>query len=206
STLSKLPTIFTRWLGYRPANWAPTSLPTWRVCLWSFLGAWIGIALLEIIGLYSPQLQQYHSPVVIASFGASAVLIYGTIDAPLAQPRNFFFGHIIGALVGVIFSVLFTELPTAWSSPEQETAVRWVTGATAMATSLVLMQLTVTVHPPGGATALIAVVDNTVRGMRWYYIGIVAMSAAVQLVVACLVNNVEKKYPSYWWAPAKLPV
>ncbi|KAI8063256.1 HPP family-domain-containing protein [Gongronella butleri] len=162
--------------------------------------------MLEIIGTYSPQLKQYHSPVIIASFGASAVLLYGTIDAPLAQPRNCFCGHVIGAVTGVILSVLLTELPTNWSSPEQEAAVRWVVGATAMALTLVLMQLTVTVHPPGGATALIAVVDNTVRSMRWYYIGIVAMSAAVQLVVACLVNNVERKYPSYWWTPEKLPV
>ncbi|KAI9302918.1 HPP family-domain-containing protein [Cunninghamella echinulata] len=201
--LSSLPTGLSRFLGYRPPTNPPKkNLPTWRNCFWTFLAAWLGIAVLEIIGTYSPQLQAYHSPIVVASFGASAVLLYGSIDVPLAQPRNAFFGHVIGALVGVIISKLFTQLPgIVWASKEQQEIVQWVAGATAVGITIVLMQLTITVHPPGGATALIATVDQKVIDMSWYYIGVIAMSAAVQIVIACLINNLDRKYPNYWWRP-----
>ncbi|CAO3591840.1 unnamed protein product [Absidia cylindrospora] len=162
--------------------------------------------LLELGWVLLPQLHEYHSPLVIASFGASAVLLYGSIDAPLSQPRNAFFGHIVGALVGVIINKLFTQVPTHWSSAEQQVIVQWVAGSTAVALAIVVMQLTVTVHPPGGATALIATVDDKVIAMGWYYIGVVAMSACIQIVMACLVNNIDRKYPSYWWRPASLPL
>ena len=36
--------------------------------------------------------------------GASAVLIYGAVDAPLAQPRMLVWGHFIGALIGALAS------------------------------------------------------------------------------------------------------
>jgi hypothetical protein len=68
------------------------------------------------------------------------------------------------------------------------------------------MQVTTTVHPPGGATALIATIDDKVMAMGWYYIGIVAMSAALMIIIACLVNNIDRKYPAYWWRPTKLPL
>ncbi|ORZ19413.1 HPP family-domain-containing protein [Absidia repens] len=205
-SLASLPTFLSRWLGYRDPSQPLKNHKTWRICIWSFIGAWLGIAVLEIIGTYSPQLHEYHSPLVIASFGASAVLLYGSIDAPLSQPRNAFFGHIFGALVGVIINKLFTQVPTHWSSAEQQVIVQWVAGSTAVALAIVVMQLTVTVHPPGGATALIATVDDKVIAMGWYYIGVVAMSACIQIVMACLVNNIDRKYPSYWWRPASLPL
>ena len=39
--------------------------------------------------------------VILGSFGASAVLIYGAVRSPLAQPRNLLGGHILSAVVGV---------------------------------------------------------------------------------------------------------
>ncbi|KAI8097668.1 HPP family-domain-containing protein [Halteromyces radiatus] len=205
-TLANLPSYFSRWLGYRDPSLPLKNHKRWQISFWSFIGAWLGIAVLLIIGTYSPQLAEYHSPTVIASFGASAVLLYGSIDSPLAQPRNAFFGHVIGALVGVSISKLFIQVPTSWASPEQQVIVQWVAGATAVSLAIVVMQMTTTVHPPGGATALLPAVDSKVIAMGWYYIGVVAMSAAVQLVLACLVNNMDRRYPTFWWRPARLPV
>lgn len=107
--------------------------------------------------------------------------------------------------MGVIISKLFLQLAHFESTAQYE-AVRWVAGATATATAIVLMQVTTTVHPPGGATALIATVDDRIMAMGWYYIGIVAMSAALMIIIACLVNNIDRKYPAYWWRPTKLPL
>ncbi|KAI7908160.1 HPP family-domain-containing protein [Cokeromyces recurvatus] len=190
----KLPYVVSHFLGYR------------RIYLWSFIASWIGIAILEIIFTYGPSFKSYQTPMIVASFGASAVLIYGVLDAPLAQPRNVFFGQLIGAIVGVIISQLFLNIKQDWSSKDQYIAVQWIAGAVAMSFSLVIMQMTKTVHPPGGATALIPCVTPSILDIQWFYIGVVALSSLLQICIACLVNNIERRYPQYWWTPQKLPL
>ena len=66
---------------------------------WSFIGAFLGISslLYYLVGhLAAPDINM-----VIGSFGASAVIVYGAIDSSLAHPRNLIGGHILSALVGV---------------------------------------------------------------------------------------------------------
>lgn len=115
-------------------------------------------------------------------------------------------GQTIGCIVGVIIAQLFMGINQDWASEDQKTAVMWVAGATAMALSLVLMQLTKTVHPPAGATALIANTTENIIEIKWFYIGIVFLSAVLQVAIGCLINNIERKYPSYWWKPEHLPI
>ena len=73
--------------------------------LWSWLGAFLGIGAVSLVS------QMYFGPgdmtLVIGSFGAAAVLVYGAIESPLAQPRNLLGGHVISAAVGV-------TVPTTW--------------------------------------------------------------------------------------------
>ena len=38
---------------------------------------------------------------IIGSFGASAIMVYGEIESPLAQPRNLIGGHLLSAVIGV---------------------------------------------------------------------------------------------------------
>ena len=78
--------------------------------------------------------------------GASAVLIYGAVDAPLAQPRMLVWGHFIGALIGVCITKLFHLLPTE----ERFQSLVWLAGSLSCATSVVAMQITGTTHPPAG--------------------------------------------------------
>ena len=47
---------------------------------------------------------------IAASFGSSMVLLFGFPESPFAQPKNVFFGHLVTALVGVIF-VNYIPLP-----------------------------------------------------------------------------------------------
>ncbi|KAG2229719.1 HPP family-domain-containing protein [Thamnidium elegans] len=199
--LEKFPYFISYFLGYRKSNHNKKPIPQWRVYVWSFLAAWIGIALLEIIFTYSESFQNHDTPMIVASFGATAVLVYGVIESPLAQPRNVIGGHTIGSIVGVIIAQLFLNIQHNWISESQKTAVTWVGGATAMALALNLMQLTKTVHPPAGASALIAVVTPNIVEMAWFYIAVVVVSAIVQVTIACLMNNVERRYPQYWWTP-----
>lgn len=67
----------------------------------SWFGAFLGIGVVAILTLV------FQMPMLVASFGASAVLLYGVPDAPLSQPRNVFFGHTLSATVGVLASTLF---------------------------------------------------------------------------------------------------
>jgi len=158
---------------------------------WSFLGAAIGISLLYYLTLdyFSSLVLSSDINYIIGSFGASAVLIYGAVDSPYAQPRNLVGGHIISALVGVFSYQLFpSEI--------------WLAATLAVASSIVIMQLTKTLHPPGGATALIAVIGSPQLHELGYSYALfpVARGTIILLVVALLINNLSKKrqYPQHW--------
>ena len=47
---------------------------------------------------------------LLASFGSSMVLLYGYPESPFAQPKNVFFGHLVTAIVGLLF-LHFVTLP-----------------------------------------------------------------------------------------------
>jgi CBS-domain-containing membrane protein len=154
---------------------------------WSWLGSFIGVAAVALI--HYGLLDQQGLLLIIGSFGASAVLIYGAVRSPLAQPRNLLGGHILSAFIGVTAQQLFGGEP-------------WLAAALAVSLSIALMHLTTTLHPPGGATALIAVIGGeSVHQLGYLYLLIpVALGAAVMLLVALVVNNLAKsrKYPEFW--------
>ncbi|KAG5990098.1 hypothetical protein E4U43_004367 [Claviceps pusilla] len=126
--------------------------------------------------------------------GAAAVLEFYTIEAPLAQPRNAIVGQFISALTGVAVAKLF-------QLSDQFPSLQWVGGALACALSTVLMGLTKTVHPPAGATALLAVVDARLVQIGWFLLPVIMLGCALMLAVALLVNNIERRFPVYWWTP-----
>ncbi len=156
--------------------------------LWSWIGAFCGI--LPVAWLNYNLFDDTDLVFIIGSFGASAVLIYGAIKSPLAQPRNLMGGHIISTIIGVaVFKVFGTHL--------------WLASPLAVATAIAAMHATKTLHPPGGATALIAVIGGQkIHALGFYYAFIpVGVSAFIMLAVALSVNNLYKtrKYPEFWF-------
>jgi len=129
--------------------------------------------------------------------GAAAILEYNTIESPLAQPRNAIGGHFISAVVGIAVTKLF-EL-----SPHFE-SLRWVAGALACGLASAAMTLTKTIHPPAGATALLAAVDPIVSHLGWYLLALVLLSAVLTVGSACLINNIQRQFPLYWVTPVDL--
>lgn len=73
--LERFPYFISYFLGYRKPDHNKKPIPQWRVYVWSFLAAWIGIALLEIIFTYSESFQNHDTPMIIASF-VSIILLY----------------------------------------------------------------------------------------------------------------------------------
>lgn len=155
--------------------------------IWSWIGAFLGIASVALINFNL--LEETDLVMIIGSFGASAVLIYGAIKSPLAQPRNFIGGHVISAIIGVMFYKLL--------NPHM-----WLAASVAVATAIAVMHATKTLHPPGGATALIAVVGSQkIHNLGFLYVIIPAgLGASIMLIVALLVNNIPKnrRYPEFW--------
>jgi len=160
---------------------------TFSEIIWSWIGAFIGIAAVSYADFNI--IHDTDLVMVIGSFGASAVLIYGAVKSPLAQPRNLVGGHIISAIIGVTCYKLF---------PSQ----MWLASSLAVATAIAMMHATKTLHPPGGATALIAVIGSSkVHGLGYLYAIIpVGIGAIIMLVIALIVNNIPKtrKYPEFW--------
>jgi CBS-domain-containing membrane protein len=155
--------------------------------IWSWIGAFLGIASVALIN-YST-LESTDLVMIIGSFGASAVLIYGAIRSPLAQPRNLMGGHIISAIIGVASYKIFHNH-------------MWLAASVAVATAIAAMHATKTLHPPGGATSLIAVIGSQkIHNLGFFYVIIPAgLGAAIMLAVALLVNNIPKsrRYPEFW--------
>ena len=155
--------------------------------VWSWIGSVIGIGLCGYLS------SRYFEPrdltLLIGSFGASAVLVYGAIKSPLAQPRNLLGGHVLSGLVGVACWQMFG-------------GTAWLAAALAVSFAIVVMLATKTLHPPGGATALIAVVGGQkIHDLGFLYAFVPAGAGAlVLLIVAITINNLSRnrKYPEYW--------
>ena len=155
--------------------------------IWSWIGAFLGVSTVALISY--KVLDAIGLTMIIGSFGASAVLIYGAIKSPLAQPRNLIGGHVFSAIIGVTSYQLFQSHI-------------WLAAALAVATATAFMHATKTLHPPGGATALIAVIGGESVHKLGYLYAIIptAVGASIMLLVAVLINNIPRtrRYPEFW--------
>ncbi|WP_293884780.1 HPP family protein [Sphingobacterium sp. UBA1498] len=168
---------------YRYVVYRETLVDPWEH-FWSFIGAFVGIFIIAYIqSLHLPSIENVF---LIGSFGASSVLVYGAIQSPLAQPRNLIGGHVVSAIAGVTVAQLLPD-------------IIWLTAPSAVALSIVCMQYTRTLHPPGGATALIAVSSGTkIASMGyWYVLSPVLSGCTILLLVALIFNNItnNRHYP-----------
>lgn len=166
------------------------TLIDFREHFWTFLGSFVGIALIGLI--HSEYFTAYDNLFIIGSFGASSVLIYGIINSPLAQPRNIIGGHVISAFVGVcIYKLIPNEL--------------WLSSALSVSLSIVAMQMSKTLHPPGGATALIANTGSEkIHALGFMYVfSPVLTGVLILLLVAIVFNNAtpHRRYPhnAHWY-------
>ena len=149
--------------------------------VWGLGLSWFGSFLAIFITSYLTV--KTNSPLLMAPFGATSVVIFSFPDSPLAQPRNVIGGNLIGALVSLIF------LHFLGSSP--------VTMAMAVATSIALMQLTGTVHPASGGIALVVMMTKP----NWLFLLTPTLEGSIILVLCAVIfNNLaqERIYPKYW--------
>ncbi len=154
---------------------------------WSMLSSSIAILLLS--QLENISYLQADAPLIIGAFGASAVLLFACPDSPYAQPYNVLVGHLISAIIGV----------TAYQVVGEANSISMVI---AVSVAIGMMQLTHSLHPPGGATALIAVIGSeSIHNLGYSYVWMpVGIGVCILIVVAFVTNNLLKKrsWPLMW--------
>ena len=155
---------------------------------WSFAGSLAGMLILawcnaEVFG-------RTDNLLLMGTFGASAMLLFGAPQVPFAQPRNVVGGHVVSALVGITVYTLFG-------------GVSFAAPALGVAGAIAAMHATGTLHPPGGGTALMmATGDQAVQ--QYGYLAVlfpVATATAILVTVALITNNLarDRRYPVTWW-------
>lgn len=120
---------------------------------------------------------------VLGSFGASCVLVFGYPDVPFSQPRNVIAGHLVSSLTGLAFLSVFGP--------------HWWAVALAVGTAIALMMITRTVHPPAGSNPVIVFLTQP----AWSFLLFPTLAGSLILVAVALVyNNATRdtRYPKYW--------
>ena len=159
--------------------------------LYSGLLAFIGIGVLSCLRYWIADEHDY--TLILGSFGASAVLLYGAPHLPLAQPRNCVGGHVLSCFIGVACWEAFAK-PFEDDSP-------WLALPFAAAFATMGMQVTGTVHPPAGGTVLIAVLGSKKLHDMQFELLIPTFVGSVLLVAVAMLNNFvpgRQKYPQRW--------
>jgi len=124
---------------------------------------------------------------VVASMGASAVLLFALPHSPLAQPWPMLGGHVLSALVGVSCARLVADPLLA--------------GALAVGCAIGAMHYLRCLHPPGGATALVSVIGGpAIAGLGYgFVLAPVALNAFMLVLCAVVYNGLLpwRRYPAY---------
>ncbi|PTB66837.1 hypothetical protein BBK36DRAFT_1198608 [Trichoderma citrinoviride] len=183
------------WFGYRKTK--PQGTGNLMQIFWAFIGVFAAILMIEAVGKHVASFPPHHVPLIVGSFGAAAVLEFYAIESPLAQPRNAIGGQLMSSIVGCAVGKLFLL-------SDNFEDIKWLGGALACASATAVMALTKTVHPPAGATALLAVVDPTLIQVGWFLIPVMLLGCSLMLGAALVINNIERQFPVYWWAAEDL--
>jgi CBS-domain-containing membrane protein len=151
---------------------------SFKFAVWSFISSSLSIWSILAVTEWSGH------PLLIGSFGASAVLLFAAPESTLTQPRNLIGGHLISSIIAVVLVALLGK--------------SFFTIGFAVGLSIFCMYLTHTLHPPGGATALIGVMGSV---DPFFILVPVMLGVAILLINAVLVNNFvhHRKYPSVWF-------
>jgi CBS domain-containing membrane protein len=140
------------------------------------------VAMLAVGWLSATWLDGTGLMVMVASMGASAVLLFAAPNSPLAQPWPLVAGNLIAAFIGITCARFIAD--------------PWLASAAAVAASLLAMHLTHSLHPPGGAVALMAVLGGeTVRAKGYAFMfAPVGLNVALLLCMALILNNLPRAH------------
>ncbi|KAH7031300.1 HPP family-domain-containing protein [Microdochium trichocladiopsis] len=197
TTSAGVPAWLKRWAGMHSLG----PPPAYALYVWPFVGSFCSLAVLQAVFGHSWYFIVRGSPALVTSYGASVVLCFDKIESPFAQPPALVGGHFVSGLIGVIISKILYGSSTLEDGAYPE--YTWVAASFATAFAILAMQLTRTTHPPAGATALLPILDRTTNKLSWYFLPILLLSSTLVLAIALLINNIQRRYPSFWFDPSR---
>lgn len=150
----------------------------------STAGGFAGI--LALLYVSQAVLDHQGAVMVVASMGASAVLLYAVPHGALSQPWAVFGGHLVSAFIGVSCHTLLHDPLLA--------------AAAAVGLSIGAMYYLRCLHPPGGATALVAVLGGeSVTGLGYSFIVTPVLENVILMLLIAIVLNLpfrHRRYPA----------
>lgn len=159
---------------------------SWKEKIVSGVGGVLAIFMVTLIS--QEALHLTGAAMLIASMGASAVLLFAVPHGQLSQPWPVIAGHGFSAFIGVFCAQHITNIPLA--------------AASAVGLSIFVMHLCKCIHPPGGATALTAVIGGAgVHGLGYSFVWCpVLLNALIMVGIAVAFNLLFKwrRYPAFW--------
>jgi CBS domain-containing membrane protein len=158
-------------------------------CLGSLVGVSFTALICGLLFRHDP-----HLPLIVAPIGASAVLLFAVPASPLAQPWPIIGGNTISAFTGLLVAHLVPDPVLALGL--------------ALSLAILAMSVTRSLHPPGGAAALTAVIGGPVveNFGYWFPLAPVAVNSAVLVGLGFLFHKLSRRhaYPHKAPPPANI--
>jgi len=153
------------------------------------IGAGVTISILAYITFQSIIAGNNYGLWLTASFGSTVVLVFGYPEHEFAQPKNVLLGHLLCALVGIIFvtSIKIT----------QDRSIFFLSIGIAVGVAVMLMMAFKITHPPaGGNTIIVMIAQNSFQ-----FLIFPILVGAITIIIGGVVYNrfiLRRKYPLKW--------
>ena len=153
------------------------------------IGAGVTIGILAYITFQSVLAGTNYGLWLAASFGSSVVVVFGYPENEFSQPKNVLLGHLLCALVGIIFVTLFNIT--------QDRSIFFITIGLAIGISVMLMMAFKITHPPAGGNTIVVMLTQD----SFQFLVFPIMAGAITIIIGGVIYNrfiLKKNYPLRW--------
>jgi len=153
------------------------------------IGAGITIGILAYITFQSVLAGTNYGLWLAASFGSSVVVVFGYPENEFSQPKNVLLGHLLCALVGIIFVTLFNIT--------QDRSIFFITIGLAIGISVMIMMAFKITHPPAGGNTIVVMLTQD----SFQFLVFPIMVGAITIIIGGIIYNrfiLKKNYPLKW--------
>ena len=154
------------------------------------VGAGITIGILAYISFQSILSESIYGFWFATTFGSTVVVVFGYPENEFAQPKNVLFGHLLCALIGIIFVTLFKI--------SQDRSIFFLTIGLAVGIAVMLMMALRIAHPPAGGNTIVVMLALD----SFQYLIFPIMVGTVTIIIGGIIYNrfiLKKNYPVKWF-------
>ena len=153
------------------------------------MGAAVTIGFLAYITFQSTLAGSVYGLWLAASFGSSVVVVFGYPENEFSQPKNVLLGHLLCALVGILFVTLFKI--------SQDRTIFFLAIGLAVGLAVMLMMAFKITHPPAGGNTIVVILTQD----SFQFLLFPIMVGAVTIIIGGVIYNrfiLKKNYPLKW--------